>query len=714
MKRRAASFTVGLLSVVTCATAPVRGQEVIHVNEAAAGPGDGTSWADAYTDLHAALLAATTGDEIWVAVGTYDPAETTGDPAAAYQLKSGVAVYGGFAGSETAREQRSPALNPTVLGGDGTVSSHIVTGNNTDATAVLDGFTITGAVAGDDAIGGVGGAGGGMLIVNGSPTIEACTITGNKARLGSGVMIVDGSPTFTDCDISANLSARSGEGGAIYAMVNNGMPPQQLNVTGCTFQSNSVMQGHFATGHGGAIYCGPDVTLTVSDSTFQSNFTFHNQSFGNATTGGAICNHGDNATISHSIFLTNYSSLGAGVYSTTPITLTNCMFMGNRAVAVGCVGPECGNATDPFSGHGGGIYGSNVTLWNCTLAANWAAKNGAGASMNGTVDNSILWGNLTYPVCCGEDPVPLVRQQIDGNNDILYSCVEGLLTPEPGEDPINPDDFPGSTEADPLFVVSPVVSNLGHLTTVGDVRVQTGSPCVDAGDNDTVPAGVTADLDGNDRFADDPNTPDTGNPGTPGPPVVDMGAYETQAPVLISVCPSLGNDAQPNSYIHPASRHVGLDTVEILLSADASFVSACATSTGGSAPSVTGLTSLGDGVHEVQFDGPIEVGEWTTVTLTVESTTGIQGTVCFQLGHLPGDCNQDGQVGLADATQFGSEFNGPQRLKLADLNSDGQVNLADGTKFGQIWTGTSAEEDPRDGLGWNGKGLDPRPPCTCP
>ncbi|MHC4094188.1 MAG: hypothetical protein ACYSVY_28595, partial [Planctomycetota bacterium] len=50
-------------------------------------------------------------------------------------------------------------------------------------------------------------------------------------------------------------------------------------------------------------------------------------------------------------------------------------------------------------------------------------------------------------------------------------------------------------------------------------------PSIDAADNDAVPEGVTTDLDGNPRFADDPGTLDTGN-GTP--PIVDMGAYEFQ------------------------------------------------------------------------------------------------------------------------------------------------------------------------------------------
>jgi hypothetical protein len=56
-----------------------------------------------------------------------------------------------------------------------------------------------------------------------------------------------------------------------------------------------------------------------------------------------------------------------------------------------------------------------------------------------------------------------------------------------------------------------------------DYRLSAVSPCIDAGDNGSVPLGLTEDLDGNARFFDDLATPDTGLGRAP---IVDMGAYE--------------------------------------------------------------------------------------------------------------------------------------------------------------------------------------------
>lgn len=87
---------------------------------------------------------------------------------------------------------------------------------------------------------------------------------------------------------------------------------------------------------------------------------------------------------------------------------------------------------------------------------------------------------------------------------MTWSCVQGGW----------PAGGVGNIFADPAFLDGPG----------GDLRLQAGSPCIDAGDHDAVPRSVALDADGQPRFVDDPDTVDTGM----GVPMVDLGAFEFQ------------------------------------------------------------------------------------------------------------------------------------------------------------------------------------------
>ncbi len=125
---------------------PLSSQTILTVSEpdarqlyvdtrATSGSNDGTSWENAYTSLQDALLNAGSGSEIWVAAGDYYPdvgvGLTDNDPAATFHLRSGVAIYGGFAGVESMLDERDPAINVTVLNGD-------IDGNDTAACVRRD------------------------------------------------------------------------------------------------------------------------------------------------------------------------------------------------------------------------------------------------------------------------------------------------------------------------------------------------------------------------------------------------------------------------------------------------------------------------------------------------------------------------------------------------------------------------------------------------
>ena len=221
---------------------------IIHVDHYASGANNGNSWANAFTSLKNALNVAKYGDEVWVAEGVYTPGNTRTD---AFSLKLGVAVYGGFAGTEQSRDQRNWLGNATVLSGDigieGNSSDncyHVFYHTaelDLDETAVLDGFTISGGNAngtGDQL------KGGGMYNSGSSPKIVNCVFTGNLALLGAGMYNDAGSsPDISNTVFRGNLASGTGSaGGAIY----NNAASIPL-VANCTIHGNSA-------GTGGGIY----------------------------------------------------------------------------------------------------------------------------------------------------------------------------------------------------------------------------------------------------------------------------------------------------------------------------------------------------------------------------------------------------------------------------------------------------------------------------
>jgi hypothetical protein len=82
--------------------------DILHVDQDSTGADDGSDWDNAFNNLQDALSAAVSSGEIceiWVAEGTYRPDEgggfSPGDRFASFNLKSGVAIFGGFEGGDS-------------------------------------------------------------------------------------------------------------------------------------------------------------------------------------------------------------------------------------------------------------------------------------------------------------------------------------------------------------------------------------------------------------------------------------------------------------------------------------------------------------------------------------------------------------------------------------------------------------------------------------
>ncbi len=246
------AFSVLLIIVLILLSAPLQAARAVglvrYANPTATGTGDCSSWANACT-AQTALTGAISGQEIWATAGTYKPTILGTDRNATFLLKASVALYGGFAGTETARTQRNPAANLTILSGDiddddsqtpiitnlttvtgnTTNSYHVVTG----ATgATLDGFSIT---AGYANVGGCPGetCGAGMYNFESNPVVANVTFSGNSAQYGGGGMFNwYSNPTVTNATFSGNFGGLNGGG-----MENNYSNPTLTNVT---FSGNSA------------------------------------------------------------------------------------------------------------------------------------------------------------------------------------------------------------------------------------------------------------------------------------------------------------------------------------------------------------------------------------------------------------------------------------------------------------------------------------------
>ncbi len=282
----------------------------------------GASWAQAFLTIQKALDIATAGAQIWVAEGTYypdrGPSQINNARTSTFSLKDGVAIYGGFVGTETLLSQRDVAANVTILSGeiqqDANPSNnayHVVSSNGNASTALLDGFTITGGNAnGSDP----NDRGGGIYTFNNSQAQFAnLTITGNIASLiGGGVANFNSNHArFTNVTISGNTAT---SGGGVFNFYGS---PRFTNVT---------ISGNDATNGGG-------VSNISSDASF-TNVTIS----GNAATinGGGVSNISSDASFTNVTISGNKAASGGGAYNENSrgLSFTNSIIWGNNTQMV--------------------------------------------------------------------------------------------------------------------------------------------------------------------------------------------------------------------------------------------------------------------------------------------------------------------------------------------------------------------------------------------
>ncbi|MBN1975477.1 MAG: hypothetical protein JW787_17705 [Sedimentisphaerales bacterium] len=388
-------------------------------------------------------------------------------------------------------------------------------GSDTDKTAVLDGFVISGGSDHSIAYSDSPFGGGGLYIYSGSPTILNCTFKENIVYgSGAGLLIVNGSnPIIENCIFTKNVSLDGGAltywedcnsilvncvfndnyaeglGGGLYSKKNN------LQLIKCIFNFNKCNRS------GGGI-CNTKSTLAITDCNFIEN---------TGGSGGGIYNEDNcNLVLSNCVILKNISSYSGGGMCNSDVNnifITNCIFNNNTAMRssgaisnwskkttiINCL--FTGNIVyglHPYISEAGGLYvRGDTTLSNCTFFGNWAEQYQSILKFSSSLlklNNCILWD--------GENSI---SPGSPSSVEIKYSDIKGGFE---GIGNINVDPMfanPGywSDANDPNIIVEPNEPNAVWIEGDYHLKSQAGrfdpntqswvqddvtSPCIDAGD----------------------------------------------------------------------------------------------------------------------------------------------------------------------------------------------------------------------------------------
>lgn len=520
---------------------------VRFVDDDATGANDGTSWSDAYTDLQSALTAAAgsggTITEIRVAQGTYKPSVPVAPTPRhrTFGLLNGVSLLGGYAGDGAPDpDHRDPAGQPSILSGDhagddsplpmsgplpaswGENSYHVVRAHDCNATAVIDGFTLTHGSG--QAATNPERFGGGMvhtraLLANGTlgATIRSCRIVSNYAEFGGGMYIdLPASATLIDCTFAGNRSAQGGGG----LDSNSVQTTPGTRVEGCSFFGNvgangggasirakatlinSVFSGNSATatglhnGGGGVFTIATTSLFSAANCTFVGNSAAHsgggvNNSFGGPTNFPQYNNcivYGNTAGV-QSPEVYNFGS-------TTTWRFSNVGGSGGSgAWTGGLIGNDGGGNIDAapafFDADGGDdVVGTEdddlrLTSGSPGVDAGSNALVPAGIITDRGANSRFADDTLTPDTGAGTPPIvdmgafELFDSDSDGVPDVADNCV---FTANPGQEDADGDGIGDACDN------CPAAANADQANADGDDHGDACDNCVNAANNDQVDA----------------------------------------------------------------------------------------------------------------------------------------------------------------------------------------------------------------------------------
>lgn len=440
-----------LFAIILLFSVSLNAATVYYVKPIASGAADGSSWNDAMANIQTAITNASSGDEVWIAAGTYYVPDADG-----FNPKEGVNVYGGFAGTENALGDRVKSdtdgdgtisawefTNETILSGDingdddysdwpATIArdmtdnaDHIYYQSgffNTSVTIwgglIIEGGNANGAEPHDRGAGcyskknfqlqnsyiryNTAATKGGATYTD-KGIINNCRAAYNSADQGAGFYLTSTS-TGTYLQIDNNSATSSGGGLYLYSA--------DANASYCNSFNNKVIDGL-----GGGVYI---LSATLSYSEVHSNTT-NNQGGGIYNNIGSIenCDIHDNTntddglgigggiysnigTIEGSLIYRNKSAASAGGVYIKESSIKNCKIYDNETsnasnnadggglhIADGATSTNLVIFNNKADDLGGGVYSRKAHMINCTVVNNFAGNEGGGI-YNWEVESTIL------------------------------------------------------------------------------------------------------------------------------------------------------------------------------------------------------------------------------------------------------------------------------------------------------------------------------------
>lgn len=339
---------VGTIDINAYEFEAVPASRIRYVKTDGSDSNDGQSWGTAYASVQKAIddLALSqpgVPGEVWVAAGTYSPKTRLTDDSdspASFRMYDGISVYGGFAGTESSKEDREKGTMPwiytkqtifegTTYNGENvwnesdykwTVNSgsvHVVwfaplPGEEefTNIT-VLDGVTIQGGMSNSvesvnyDSSKGAGvymrgrnvylnnsivkdnvslAEGGGIYLEGGR--VQGCLVYNNSSETRGGAIYMDNSGLVLRSMLTNNAAL---EGGAIY-MDNYKLQEDGQNHPEYQILSTSVVSNNTSV-HNGAVYCNKGGIILQTTITNNYTPTATDNASGDASqTGGLYIN----------------------------------------------------------------------------------------------------------------------------------------------------------------------------------------------------------------------------------------------------------------------------------------------------------------------------------------------------------------------------------------------------------------------------------------